>query len=52
MAVSRPTIDVQQRNEFGTRVTRRLRKQGLVPGVVYGTPEGDSIASKAMIWSK
>src|SRR5437763_1940113 len=44
MAVSRPTIDVQQRNEFGTRVTRRLRKQGLVPGVVYGTPEGDSIA--------
>jgi large subunit ribosomal protein L25 len=47
MATSRPTIDVRPRTEFGTRVTRRLRKQGLVPGVVYGTPEGDCISFAA-----
>jgi large subunit ribosomal protein L25 len=44
MAVSRPTIDVQKRSEFGTRISRRLRKEGLVPGVVYGTPEGDCLS--------
>jgi large subunit ribosomal protein L25 len=43
MASGRPTIDVRPRSEYGTRVTRRLRKQGLVPGIVYGTPEGDCI---------
>jgi large subunit ribosomal protein L25 len=47
MATSRPTIDVKPRTEFGTRVTRRLRKQGLVPGIVYGTPEGDCITFAA-----
>jgi large subunit ribosomal protein L25 len=41
---ARPTIDVQARSEFGTRVTRRLRNAGQVPGVVYGTPEGDCIS--------
>jgi len=40
---SRPSIDVQTREEFGTRVTKRLRKTGQVPGIVYGTPEGNSI---------
>ena len=44
MASGRPTIDVRPRTEFGTRVTRRLRREGLVPGVVYGTPEGSCIA--------
>jgi large subunit ribosomal protein L25 len=39
----RPTIDVKPRNEFGTRVTKRLRRTGQVPGIVYGTPEGDTI---------
>jgi large subunit ribosomal protein L25 len=32
----RPKIKVDPRSEFGTRVTRRLRREGMVPGVVYG----------------
>lgn len=36
MASNRPTIDVQKRDEFGSRTTRRLRRTGRVPGVVYG----------------
>jgi len=47
MASGRPTIDVQPRKEFGTRESKRLRKEGLVPGVVYGTPEGDVISFSA-----
>ncbi|MFL5896091.1 MAG: 50S ribosomal protein L25/general stress protein Ctc [Thermoleophilaceae bacterium] len=41
---SRPAIEVQPREDYGTRVSRRLRKSGKVPGVVYGTPEGDCIS--------
>jgi large subunit ribosomal protein L25 len=33
---SRPTLTVEERPERGTRATRRLRRAGLVPGVVYG----------------
>src|SRR5919108_1450523 len=33
---SRPTLTVEERAERGTRATRRLRRAGLVPGVVYG----------------
>jgi large subunit ribosomal protein L25 len=41
MASNRPTIDVEKREEFGSRTSRRLRKSGRVPGVVYGgTGEG------------
>src|SRR4051794_6932158 len=47
MATNRPTIDVQLRDEFGSRVSRRLRRSGQVPGVVYGTPEGDCITFAA-----
>src|SRR3954452_418278 len=43
MASNRPTIDVKVREQFGSRVSRRLRKSGQVPGVVYGTPEGNCI---------
>jgi large subunit ribosomal protein L25 len=32
----RPTLEVDERPERGTRATRRLRRSGLVPGVVYG----------------
>ena len=32
----RPTLEVDGRTERGTRATRRLRRSGLVPGVVYG----------------
>src|SRR6266576_65603 len=36
MASDRATLKVDNRSEFGSRTTRRLRRQGLVPGVVYG----------------
>jgi large subunit ribosomal protein L25 len=32
----RPSLVVEERPERGTRATRRLRKEGYVPGVVYG----------------
>ena len=35
MAASRPTFKVSDRTEFGSRTTRRMRRDGLVPGVVY-----------------
>jgi len=36
MASDRATLKVQPREVFGTRATRRLRRDGFVPGVVYG----------------
>ncbi len=36
MAGDRETLKVEQRSEFGSRPSRRLRRSGLVPGVVYG----------------
>ena len=36
MASDRATLKVQPRTEFGSRTSRRLRRDGLVPGVVYG----------------
>ncbi len=36
MSGERTTIEVREREQFGSRDTRRLRKQGLVPGVLYG----------------
>jgi large subunit ribosomal protein L25 len=33
---TRPTLSAEERLERGTRATRRLRREGLVPGVVYG----------------
>ena len=32
----RPALEVEQRDERGTRATKRLRQDGWVPGVVYG----------------
>jgi large subunit ribosomal protein L25 len=32
----RPTLEVDERTERGTRATKRLRREGFVPGVVYG----------------
>ena len=40
MAEKRPQLKVQDREERGSRATRRLRRQGLVPGVVYGGKDG------------
>jgi len=42
MAGERTKLVVVQRAETGSRETRRLRKQGLVPGVLYGN--GDPVA--------
>ena len=39
MAASRPKLKVAERTEFGSRTTRRLRRDGLVPGVVYTSGE-------------
>jgi large subunit ribosomal protein L25 len=36
MASDRETLKVAERTEFGSRTSRRLRRSGLVPGVVYG----------------
>lgn len=36
MADGRPTLEVEERPERGSRETRRLRRAGYVPGVVYG----------------
>ncbi len=35
MASDRATLEVSARTEFGSRTARRLRREGLVPGVVY-----------------
>lgn len=35
MASARSTLKVAPRAEFGSRTTRRMRREGLVPGVVY-----------------
>jgi large subunit ribosomal protein L25 len=39
MAVQSVKIDAKQRSELGSRANKRLRDQGLVPGVVYGHKE-------------
>lgn len=36
MAGERVKLQVKEREEFGTRVSRRLRKEGLIPGILYG----------------
>jgi large subunit ribosomal protein L25 len=36
MAQDRATLKVSPRETFGSRATRRLRRDGLVPGIVYG----------------
>lgn len=36
MASDRATLTVSARDRFGSRASRRLRRDGLVPGVVYG----------------
>ena len=36
MAAERVSLDVRMREERGSAAMRRMRKEGLVPGVVYG----------------
>src|SRR5215203_2914828 len=42
----RPTLDVHERPERGTRPMKRLRREGFVPGVVYGGTDGDCTSFK------
>jgi large subunit ribosomal protein L25 len=42
----RPSLDVQERPERGTRPMKRLRREGFVPGVVYGGGDGDCTSFK------
>ncbi len=42
----RPTLDVEDRTERGTRASKRLRREGYVPGVVYGGGDGDCTSFK------
>jgi large subunit ribosomal protein L25 len=35
MAATRPSFKVAERTEFGSRTSRRLRRDGIVPGIVY-----------------
>jgi large subunit ribosomal protein L25 len=39
MAGERIKLQVTSRDELGTRVSRRLRKEGMIPGVLYGGGE-------------
>jgi large subunit ribosomal protein L25 len=36
----RPSLVVEERPESGSRAARRLRREGLIPGVVYGGSDG------------
>src|SRR5690606_12420621 len=40
MADARPVLEVEPREERGSRASRRLRRSGYVPGVVYGGTNG------------
>ncbi len=42
----RPTLSVDERPEHGSRAVRRLRRTGLVPGIVYGGTDGDCVSFK------
>ena len=42
----RPTLSAEERPERGTRATKRLRREGFVPGVVYGGGDGDCTSFK------
>ena len=42
----RPSLDVEERPERGSRSARRLRRAGLVPGILYGGGDGEAIAFK------
>jgi len=41
-SMARHTVEAQPRSEFGNGPSRRLRREGLVPGVLYAKP-GESL---------
>ena len=42
----RPSLNVQERPERGSRETRRLRREGLIPGVLYGGSHDETVTFK------
>ena len=42
----RPSLAVQERPERGSRSNRRLRREGVVPGVIYGGNGNESLSFK------
>src|SRR5215207_9035240 len=42
----RSILSAQERPERGSRATKRMRREGLVPGVVYGGSDGASVTFK------
>jgi large subunit ribosomal protein L25 len=42
----RPTLTANERAERGSRAARRLRRDGFVPGVVYGGQDGETTSFK------
>ena len=42
----RPSLSVEERPERGSREARRLRRAGLVPGVLYGATHPDPVSFK------
>jgi large subunit ribosomal protein L25 len=51
MAGERIRLEVQEREQRGTRNSRRLRKEGLIPGVLYGrgnTPHPISVREREL----
>jgi large subunit ribosomal protein L25 len=42
----RPSLDLQERPERGSRDSRRMRRSGVVPGVLYGGGNGDAVSFK------
>ncbi len=42
----RPSLEVQERAERGSRETRRLRREGLIPGVLYGGSHDETVTFK------
>jgi large subunit ribosomal protein L25 len=45
----RPSIEVQERSERGSREARRLRRSGALPGVLYGGRDGGGAGAEAAI---
>src|SRR6184192_1538349 len=50
MAGERVKLEVRKRERLGTRESKRLRRQGLIPGVLYGrgTPHAISIPEREL----
>ena len=46
MASTRPSLKVELREERGSRATRRLRRAGFVPGVLYGGSHDETVSFK------